>query len=87
LVGGISTDLLEHTVNGFHVYPMPATDVLRIEGSPGMTGSVELLDMQGRVVLVQPVSTVMQLDVHALPRGSYVLRMGQGSARVRVLLV
>jgi Secretion system C-terminal sorting domain len=86
LVGSITGES-EVDATALRIYPVPALDVLRVEGLPSDTRLVELLDMQGRTVLVvENRATSIGLDVSDLAKGMYLLRMnGQGQAmRVQV---
>jgi uncharacterized delta-60 repeat protein len=70
-------------------WPVPAHDVLNVALEPAARPQlVQLLDVVGRVVLMQPVTpaaTALALDVAALPTGTYLLRVSyaQGSPVVR----
>ena len=55
------------------VYPSPANDVLNIAASFSIS-SVEIIDMQGRIVLRENYATKNeQLDIQSLEKGYYIL--------------
>jgi len=75
-------------LEGLTVYPNPATDLLLLNFSNNQdeTLSVEILDMLGRVVLVQQNAVVsgantIQLAVGSLEPGTYFVRVGQTEAQ------
>ncbi len=53
------------------VYPNPFTNTLRLSHK----GTAQLLDVQGRVILSQPVEAGEELRVGNLPKGMYLLRL------------
>lgn len=59
------------------VYPNPANDLLRIEYYENDFDKIEILDMQGRVVLTQKLNTGNNsIDVSKLPITMYTIRIG-----------
>lgn len=62
-------------------YPNPATDILTFE-TPSSEGSIEIVDLSGRVVKVVAVtSTTTRVDVSDLASGMYTYRLnGQAAA-------
>ena len=58
--------------------PNPATDVVRVESGERKVESIEVVDMQGRIILRQqlpaPASSLL-IDTSPLPSGSYLLRL------------
>lgn len=64
------------------VYPNPANGLLQVRGAD-KSQPVQLLDLQGRVVLHQPAGTTA-LDVSRVAPGLYVIRAGTRQARVVV---
>ena len=62
------------------VWPMPANSFTRValQHPVGKGGSVQLVDVQGRVALQQPLaagSEKLRLELDAVPTGTYVLRV------------
>ncbi|HEX5315248.1 MAG TPA: T9SS type A sorting domain-containing protein [Candidatus Kapabacteria bacterium] len=59
------------------LYPDPVTSTLYVD-APGLKGQVLVFDVLGRVVIstVLPSSDKMQIDVRALPRGPYMVVIG-----------
>ena len=63
---------------GLVAYPNPVHNVLtlRLSGPEPTAGTrIQVLDLRGRVVLNQPWPTTGQLDLSALPAGTYLLRV------------
>lgn len=59
------------------LYPNPANDILRINAAQPLQ-RLEVIDLQGRVVLHQPLSgntTQASLQLNHLPKGMYMLRV------------
>ena len=65
------------TVNLCKVYPNPFTDHLKIECS-SIVESVEIADLQGRIVYSEPYSQA-NIDVYHLPSGFYILKIKSGN--------
>lgn len=65
------------------VYPNPATGCLSVSTRAADKGSVQIADLQGRVLLHdQLVNGSARLDVSALARGIYLLEVNTGAERV-----
>ncbi len=66
------------------VYPNPVSDLLSLESSAaGLSGQMQILDINGRLMLEQPInispsSPVWQLSLRDLDAGLYVLRINDG---------
>jgi hypothetical protein len=73
------------------IYPNPATHVARVECGEWNVESVEVIDMNGRIVLRQQFltpQTSVTLDVTALSSGAYFVRLtGADATAVRKLIV
>lgn len=66
----------ESSEPSMQVYPNPANDQFRVQIPYGLQGKLELLDTSGRVVLEQRAnSTSVQINVHDLSPGIYVLKL------------
>jgi len=67
------------------VYPIPATDFIKIEITPADTGRLilELINNSGVKVLnsIVPYQPVLQVNVSDIPSGIYYLKVFQPSAR------
>jgi hypothetical protein len=62
------------TMNNLNVYPNPSKEVMNI--SSAFNGTVELLDLNGRVVLKEnKESEILQLNVQYLSKGMYSLQL------------
>lgn len=62
------------------VYPVPSSDKVIVESAAGTYTTVEVADMTGRIVAVQPVSGARQVvDISALEKGIYLLTLRDGA--------
>ncbi|MEJ6821545.1 MAG: T9SS type A sorting domain-containing protein, partial [Flavobacteriales bacterium] len=71
------------------VKPNPASDVLFIENTTGTVSTVSVYNVTGAKVLAdQTFQAEARMDVSALPRGMYIVRIQNGSTErvVRVAL-
>ena len=77
VTGGVSVTM-DQPEKLFSVTPSPAHDVLRLSARNGQLekGNVKLFDLKGQVILNETVNAVqqMELDVHSLTPGMYLLR-------------
>ncbi|MCB0766065.1 MAG: PQQ-dependent sugar dehydrogenase [Flavobacteriales bacterium] len=78
------TSLSETGTNDFAVSPVPAREILIIDGIPGGTVRIDLLDMAGKQVLSANVNGAirMNLEVDELRNGNYLLRLIEGDGYV-----
>jgi hypothetical protein len=61
--------------NELHIYPNPATDILRID-SPSEIKLIRLYDIQGHLLSeISCNSKNFEIDLHILPAGIYILRV------------
>ena len=66
-----------------HVYPNPATGRLTVRATESLAQEVQLVNLQGQTVLQAKLTEEQtRLDVSALPKGLYMVRVGQHSRRV-----
>ena len=72
----------------FSVKPNPASDLLIIENTTGARSTVVMYNITGAKVLEQSFDAEARLDVAAMPRGIYIVRVQNGSTEsvVRVAL-
>jgi len=72
----------------FSVKPNPASDLLIIENTTGTRSTVIMYNITGAKVLEQSFDAEARLDVAAMPRGMYIVRVQNGSTEsvVRVAL-
>ena len=65
------------------VYPNPSTGLLNITGVEGSAQRVQLVNLQGQLLLNKQLKQGQtQLDVSALPKGLYLVRVGQHNERI-----
>lgn len=88
IVEGISIE--ESQIHAFDVFPNPTTGVVTVQfdENVGNRGVLELTDLQGRVIErmqldFASISNSLQMDLSALPKGVYLLRL-QGESRTQV---
>jgi len=74
--------------NTFSIKPNPASDLLIIENATGSRSTVVMYNITGAKVLEQSFDAEARLDVAAMPRGMYIVRIQNGSTEsvVRVAL-
>jgi hypothetical protein len=74
--------------NTFSIKPNPASDLLIIENTTGTRSTVVMYNITGAKVLEQSFDAEARLDVAAMPRGMYIVRVQNGSTEsvVRVAL-
>jgi len=79
---------LEEFEADFSVKPNPASDLLIIENTTGARSTVVMYNITGAKVLEKSFDAEARLDVAAIPRGMYIVRVQNGSAEsvVRVAL-
>ena len=80
---------MEEVTADFIVKPNPASDVLFIENTTGTVSTVSVYNVTGAKVLAdQTFQAEARMDVSALPRGMYIVRIQNGSTErvVRVAL-
>lgn len=66
------------------LYPNPVTEVLNIKTSGETIEEVKIIDQTGRIVLVQnPGSDLLKVDVQSLPNGLYLLELKSNSTVFR----
>ena len=82
-----SIGILEADAN-FVVKPNPASDVLFIENTTGTASTVAIYSVTGAKVMEQNFEANTRLDVAALPRGMYIVRVQNGMTErvVRIAL-
>ena len=67
--------------NDVMIYPNPANDKVIVTLGRAIRGDLELIDMQGRVLLTQPLNEQVKrysLNVQSLPAGNYHIRLATG---------
>ncbi len=75
------------TLQGFQVYPVPASQTLTLDFSSGSAGHavLQMMDLTGRAVMVKDLEVrqghqIQTLDISALSRGTYFLRFESDSS-------
>ncbi|MDZ4747947.1 MAG: T9SS type A sorting domain-containing protein [Saprospiraceae bacterium] len=71
-----STAIYELKPN-LNIYPNPASTHLHIESDGPV--SLDLMDLQGRILMHTPLSINYNLGVVEFPRGMYLLRISHGA--------
>lgn len=69
-------------IDNLALYPNPATNVLYMEGLPVADLQVQIVDMQGRIVMSQNIQSDTGLDVSSLNSGLYQLMIVEGNTIV-----
>lgn len=72
----------------FKVYPNPATDTWTIKSQNSLINSMELIDIQGKqVMLLKPNALEMKVDTANLSQGIYIARINSGNGVETLKLV
>ncbi|MBX2979021.1 MAG: PQQ-dependent sugar dehydrogenase [Flavobacteriales bacterium] len=77
----------EVNANPVRVHPVPANDVLNVDGLPASARVIRLVDTAGRTVLTQQVSRIdgpVQVDVSGLPAAQYLMLVDDDAGAVLV---
>ena len=86
----LETEIVQEEKGAFEIYPVPMKDVLNIEFEKDIYNSMTITNLQGNVVLKQPISSEensLTLDVSQLMKGAYFLSLQGANARVGKLIV
>jgi sugar lactone lactonase YvrE len=70
------------TTNSFEVYPNPVTDKVTIRTNG--TGSLEIVNVVGQVVLTQPATETNEINVSKLAKGIYTVKFNGASQKLVV---
>jgi hypothetical protein len=74
----IPSGILEHQSEELHIYPNPTSGNLTIEKNVRTLNEsfIEIVDVSGRIVHQEKFSSsMMQLDIKAIPSGYYLLKV------------
>lgn len=76
-LGGVETGLDEATNKAFQIYPNPVKDMLYIYSGDERAKSIELINLQGVIVLRKPAnkSKDQKIDLSSLSKGVYFLKI------------
>jgi hypothetical protein len=79
------TPIQDGTVTkSFNVYPNPAYGMLHIRNAPA-SSDITLFDLHGKELLVQKTTKgEVELDIRSLPKGLYLLRVGDITGRLDI---
>lgn len=72
----------EAETSALHLYPNPAENTLHLQGKSDLPGTIQFVDLTGRVIAEQkvaPFSGEIQLDVADLPRGLVLINYTRGA--------
>ncbi len=82
-VKAVTGDQVSSSEGSVQVYPNPSEGRLTIRTTEAATVPVKLVNMQGQVLLqTQLAKGQAQLDVSTLPKGLYLVKVGQHSERI-----
>lgn len=74
VTGGDTAGIADSVINGFNMYPNPVNDVLNLKADVNID-TVSIYNMLGQKVLT---SSQTQIDMSALPTGSYIVKVQAG---------
>lgn len=71
----------EFNVNGFALFPNPATSTINIKlnNISSGTASIEIIDVQGKIVIKDVISETLQLNFKNLQAGLYFVKLNQNN--------
>ena len=71
----------EFNVNGFALFPNPATSIINIKlnNISSGTASIEIIDVQGKIVIKDVISETLQLNFKNLQAGLYFVKLNQNN--------
>ena len=71
----------EYSIDYFALYPNPATSIVNIKLKNALNGnaSVEVMDVQGKIVMQNSINETLQLNVKNLEAGLYFVRLKQNN--------
>lgn len=64
------------------IYPNPSTTYIAIQSNEDKKLDFEIINIQGRSILKNSVSSDEKIDVSQLPRGQYIININEGARRV-----
>ncbi|MDR6923176.1 MULTISPECIES: S8/S53 family peptidase [Chryseobacterium] len=64
------------------IYPNPAGNYIALKGGENKKLDIEIINMQGRSVIKNSVSTDERMDISSLPPGQYMININEGQRRV-----
>ncbi|WP_452223141.1 T9SS type A sorting domain-containing protein [Lacinutrix chionoecetis] len=76
-----SLSVEEFNSNDFAIYPNPASNIVNIKLKTALNGnaSVELIDVQGKIVMQNVIDEILQLNVKNLEAGLYFVKLKQNN--------
>lgn len=74
----LTTEIEEHAANDVVLYPNPSTKQLNIKN---YTGKAQIFSVDGKILAVVNVGSSGILEIQELPKGQYVIRLGEKSLR------
>jgi len=78
----------EIPVNEFVVYPNPATTTIQIQSSKANIASVEIYDVNGRLVVkVFDQQTILNVNIEALQKGIYLMQIKTVEGETKVVKI
>lgn len=73
--------ITEKDKSNFKVLPNPATDYLFIEMNNPQENQIDILDINGKVLITETVASNGLIDIRNLSSGTYLIRIGQSVER------
>jgi hypothetical protein len=84
------TAINEYSLVEVELYPNPANDFVTLNTGANQSGSVQIMDLNGKLVLTAEIyDRITRIDVSMLPAGVYVIRFATGdhSEAVKELVI
>lgn len=74
--GDLQLNTSDFSINHFKIYPNPVVDFLTIENPNLKINEILVVDMQGKLILQQPISSSQKkLDLKNLSKGMYIIQL------------
>lgn len=74
------TTIIGLKYNGIEIYPNPANDILYIKLPNNIAGIIEIIDIQGKILLNKPVNKQLEtIDISSYPKGIYLIKILHGN--------
>ncbi len=80
------TGLLEDALPNIKIYPIPATDWIKIEGDYSENAMAQIIDIMGKQVLFQRLRN-NRMSVSSLPEGAYILNISDKGVALKAKII
>jgi len=78
-------DVIKLIDNQKLIYPNPVNDYLYIDYSKLKTDKIEMFDLLGKIVLSEKIENGNKVNVSSLPKGIYLLKLGNSNEQKKII--